>query len=93
MAARTGPAPALIDFLGAYPGSSEGQFRGGSIGVVAALIYGDGIRIQWRMRPPPDLSWVEPATSRAQRLREELRQSPEFVEAQRDVDRLKALWA
>jgi len=52
-------APALIDFVDAVRGPSKVDFRGGSIAVVAAHVYGDGIRIEWRMQPPPDLLWMD----------------------------------
>ena len=41
--------PALNGFMAGYPGPVENQFRGGSITVVAVLVYEDGIRIEWRM--------------------------------------------
>jgi hypothetical protein len=45
--------------------------------VVAALVYKDGVRIDWRMRSTPDLSWLpidkeEVAPRRSARLEETL---------------------
>ena len=55
---ESGRAPALINFLAGYPGPAETEYGGGAVDVVAALIYKDGVRIDWRMRSMPDLSWL-----------------------------------
>jgi hypothetical protein len=52
------PAPDLVEFVAGYPGPAEMRYHGGSVEVVAALIYKDGVRIDWRMRSMPDLSWL-----------------------------------
>jgi len=50
--------PEMVDFVAGYPGPAEVPYHGGSVEVVAALVYRDGVRIDWRMRSMPDLAWL-----------------------------------
>jgi len=51
--------PELIDFLEGYPGPADVPYLGGSISIVAALLYRDGIRLDWRIHAMPDLSRID----------------------------------
>ncbi len=87
------PRPALKDFVAGYPGPAEIEFRGGSVTVVAALIYADGIRIEWRMPLTPDLTWMDDVTLVVEReVPPELRNRPDLVDAFLHAERLRELW-
>ncbi len=86
------PFPELIDFLAGYPGPAEAPFRGGSIKVISALIYRDGMRIQWRMSQEPDLSWIELDAPKASARLPKGPQRPGFIEAHAKGERMKSLW-
>jgi len=86
--------PALNDFVAGYPGPADIQFQGGSITVVAALVYEDGIRLEWRMPSFPDLSWMDDVTLDAEReLPTEDRGFAGLGEASLGIKRLRELWA
>jgi hypothetical protein len=84
--------PELIDFVSGYAGPAETKFKGGLISIVALLIYDDGICIEWRMRPETDLSWIADVSVDPQSLPEDLRRSPEAIQAHLNGRRLRALW-
>jgi len=85
--------PALNDFVAGYPGPAETQFRGGSITVIAALIYADGIRIEWRMPLAPDLAWMDGVALAVEREEpKEVSESPEVIDAFLNAKRLRELW-
>jgi len=87
------PRPALRDFVAGYPGPAEIEFHGVSVTVVAALIYADGIRIEWRMPLTPDLTWMNDVTLVVEReVPPELRNRPDGVDALLHVKRLRELW-
>jgi hypothetical protein len=90
---RSRRPPALIEFVAGYPGPPEARYHGGSVEVVAALLYKDGVRIDWRMRSVSDLSWLpidkeEVAPRRSARLEE----IPDLTEGQRALRRVSAFW-
>ena len=89
--------PTLIDFLAGYPGPAETLFRGGSITVVAALVYEDGIRLEWRMPSRPDLSWMEDVEVDTPQEPAKEWNSRAATDAMRDgfrgAERLRELWA
>jgi hypothetical protein len=76
--------PELVDFVAGYPGPPETQYHGGSVDVVAALIYKDGVRIDWRMRSMPDISWLP--------IDEEEKEIPDLRAGQRALRRVTAFW-
>src|SRR5438067_13370610 len=50
--------PQLTEFVAGYAGPPPVDFLGGKIKVVAAIVYGDGIAIEWSVSQLPDLSWM-----------------------------------
>jgi len=84
--------PALNGFMAGYPGPVENQFRGGSITVVAVLVYEDGIRIEWRMARRPDLSWMDGVTMESKPELPKEVSGPGFAHALLGSERLRELW-
>ncbi len=80
--------PALDDFVAGYPGPADIQFRGGSITVVAVLVYTDGIRIEWRMPSAP-----QPMKDGQRELPRQDWESPEFIGAPPRVRSMREGWA
>jgi hypothetical protein len=85
--------PSLTDFVAAFPGPAEIQFRGGSITVVAILFYADGIRIEWQMPSAPHHSPDEVAMDFLKVMPKEGTESQEFIEAFFRAGPMRPLWA
>jgi len=80
--------PTLNDFVAGYPGPADIQLQGGSITVVAVLVYTDGIRIEWRMPSAP-----QPMKDGQRELPRQNWQSPEFIDALSRVRSMRQGWA
>jgi hypothetical protein len=78
------PPPELVEFVAGYPDPPKTQYHGGSVDVVAALIYKDGVRIDWRMRSMPDISWLP--------IDEEEKEISDLTAGQRALRRVTAFW-
>jgi hypothetical protein len=50
--------PQLTEFLAGYGGPPAVEYRGGSVKVIAAIVYRDGVVIEWLVGPVPDLSSI-----------------------------------
>jgi len=68
--------------------------RAAELRILATLTYADGLRIDWRMRPMPDLSWVPIDEEEAMELLpDQLKRSPAAIAAHLELLRLRELWS
>jgi len=85
--------PQLAEFLAGHAGPPAIEYRGGKIKVIAAVIYTDGIAIEWFVGPVPDLSWMpEDSTEGSSSFFPQFRDQPEKVERMRRFKRLSTFW-
>jgi hypothetical protein len=87
--------PELTEFLAGYAGPPATEYRGGAVKVIAALIYGDGVLIEWLVRPVPDLSWIpdqQPSAEPPKTLVEQFRDQPHMVDRLIRTKRLSTFW-
>lgn len=87
--------PQLTEFIRGFPGPAAAEYRGGAVRVIAALIYGDGVLIEWLVGPMPDLSWIsdpDEATPERQAYIDKLRDQPGMIERLRESRRLSVFW-
>jgi len=88
--------PQLTEFLAGYGGPPAIEYRGGSVKVIAAIVYRDGVVIEWLVGPVPDLS----LTSDIDQFSDEqlsssfpqLSDQPARLESIRRFKRLSAFW-
>jgi hypothetical protein len=72
--------PQLTEFLDGHPGPPAIEYRGGKVKVIAAVIYTDGIAIEWFVGPVPDLSWMpEDSSEGSSSFFSQFRDQPEKI--------------
>ncbi len=92
--ARPPVGPEFTDFIAAARGPAELDFHGARFSVEAVILYGDGVRLDWLMKPMPDLSWLPSDGDKARRLAtDEHGARPEFVAIGIMGQQLEALWS
>jgi hypothetical protein len=85
--------PQLTEFLAGHAGPLAIEYRGGNVKVVAAIVYTDGIVIEWFVGPVPDLSWMpEDSSEGSSSLFPQFRDQPENLERMRRFKRLSTFW-
>lgn len=88
--------PQLTDFLNGHAGPPAIDYRGGKVKVIAAIVYADGIAIEWFAGPVPDLSWMpdieQTSGEQSTGFFEQLRDQPEAIQRMRRFKRLSAFW-
>ncbi len=88
--------PQLTDFLTGHAGPPAIDYRGGKVKVIAAIVYADGIAIEWSVGPVPDLSWMpdveQTSGEQSTGFFEQFRDQPEAIERMRRFKRLSAFW-
>ncbi len=85
--------PRLTDFMGGYAGPPAIEYRGGKVKVIAAIVYTDGIAIEWLVMPVPDLSWMpEDSSEGSSSFFPQFRDQPEQIERMRRFKRLSTFW-
>src|SRR5438477_2467379 len=88
--------PKLTEFVGGFGGPAAIEYRGGTVKVIAAIIYRDGLVMEWLVGPVPDLSSIpdidqstdEQLSSSFPRLRNQ----PDRLESLRRFKRLSTFW-
>jgi hypothetical protein len=86
--------PKLSDFVAGHGGPAAIEYRGGAVKVIAAIVYGDGVVIEWMVGPLPDLSWMpneEPSPERQTYL-DKFKDQPEMVERLRRSRKFSNFW-
>ena len=85
--------PQLTEFLAGHAGPPAIEYRGGQVKVIAAVIYTDGIAIEWFVGPVPDLSWMHDDSSEgSSSFFPQFRDQPEKIERMRLFKRLSTFW-
>jgi hypothetical protein len=88
--------PQLTEFLAGYAGPPPIEYRGGNIKVIAAIVYADGIVIEWFVGPMPDLSGMpDVEQSRGEQsssVFEQFRDRPGAMERMRRFKKLSTFW-
>ena len=86
--------PKLTEFVAAFGGPPATEYRGGALKVIAAIIYSDGVLIEWLADPVPDLTWMPEQMPTAERTAflEKFQEHPETVERLRRLKRLANFW-
>jgi len=88
-----GRGPQLTEFVAGYAGPPPVDFRGGKIKVVAAIVYGDGIAIEWFVSQLPDLSWMpEDSRGGSPSFFPQFRDQPDKIERMRRFKKLSTFW-
>ncbi|HEY8841462.1 MAG TPA: hypothetical protein VIO80_12620 [Candidatus Dormibacteraeota bacterium] len=88
-----GAKPQLIQFQAGYPGPPGIEYRGGRVTLVAAIVYADGVVIEWVVGPVPDLSWMPPDSSEgSSSFFPQFHDQPESIERMRRFKRLSTFW-
>src|SRR5438445_1922429 len=88
-----GEKPQLKEFRAGYPGPPTIEYRGGRVTLVAAIVYADGVVIEWVVGPVPDLSWMPPDSSEGSAsFFPQFRNQPESIERMRRFKRLSTFW-
>lgn len=85
--------PQLTEFLAGYAGPPPIEYWGGKVKVIAAIVYSDGIAIEWFASPVPDLSWMpEDPSEGSSSFFTQFRDQPERIERMRRFKRLSVFW-
>lgn len=85
--------PQLTEFLAGHAGPPAIEYRGGKIKIIAAVIYTDGIAIEWFVGPVPNLSWMsEDSSEGSSSFFPQFRDQPEKIERMRRFKRLSTFW-
>jgi hypothetical protein len=88
-----GEKPQLKEFRAGYAGPPTIEYRGGRVTLVAAIVYADGVVIEWVVGPAPDLSWLPPdASEGSSTFFPQFRNRPESIERMRRFKRLSTFW-
>jgi hypothetical protein len=88
-----GGKPQLKEFRAGYAGPPTIEYRGGRVTLVAAIVYADGVVIEWVVGPVPDLSWMPPDSSEgSSSFFPQFRDQPESIERMRQFKRLSTFW-
>jgi hypothetical protein len=83
----------FTDFIAAARGPGDVQFHGSRFCVESVILYSDGIRLAWRMKPMPDLSWLPSDEGEVRRLAsDEHGEHPGLVTVGTVDQQLTALW-
>ena len=91
--ARAAVSPEFTDFIAAARGPGDLEFHGAQFSVESVILYGDGVRLAWRMKPMPDLSWLPSDEAEARGLAtDEHGGRPGFVAIGVTSQQLTALW-
>jgi len=88
-------SPEFTDFIAAARGPGDIEFHGAQFSVESVILYGDGVRLAWRMKPVPDLSWLPSDEGEARGLAtdEHGDERPRFVAIGVMSQQLSALWS
>jgi hypothetical protein len=84
--------PQLTEFLAGYGGPPAIDYRGGKVTVIAAIVYGDGVLIEWLVGPVPDLSWMPDSGEQSSSFFPQFQDQPEALERMRRFKRLSTFW-
>ncbi len=88
--------PQLTEFLAGYGGPPAVEYRGGSVKVIAAIVYRDGVVIEWLVGPVPDLSSIsdieQPSDEQSSSFFPQLQDQPARLESMRRFKRLSTFW-
>jgi len=88
-----GGGPQLTEFVAGYAGPPPVDYRGGKVKVIAAIVYADGIAIEWFMDPVPDLSWLaDEAAEGSSSFFPQFQDQPEKIERMRRFKRISTFW-
>jgi len=92
-----GGKPQLTEFLAGYGGPPAIEYRGGRVKVIAAIVYRDGVVIEWLVGPVPDLSLIsdieQSSDEQSSSFFPQLRDQPARLESLRRFKRLAAFWS
>lgn len=88
--------PQLTEFLAGYDGPPAIEYRGGTVKVIAAIAYRDGVVIEWLVGPVPDLSWIsdseQSSDEQSSSFFPQFRDQPARLESMRRFKRLSTFW-
>jgi hypothetical protein len=88
--------PQLTDFVAGYGGPPAIGYRGGTVKVIAAIVYSDGVVIEWLVGPVPDLSWMsdieQPGGEQSSSFFPQFRDQPDSLDRMRRFKRLSTFW-
>src|SRR4029077_18410180 len=85
--------PQLTEFQAGYGGPPAIEYRGGRVKVIAAIVYRDGVVIEWLAGPLPDLSDIELASGEeSSSFFPQFRDQPAKLERMRRFKRLSTIW-
>jgi hypothetical protein len=91
-----GRKPALTEFLAGYGGPPAIDYRGGKVKVIAAIVYRDGVVIEWLVGPPPDLSGFpnieQSSGEQSSSFFQQFKDRPDVLERMRRFKRLTGFW-
>jgi len=86
-------APQLTEFVAGYAGPPAVDYRGGKVKVIAAVVYADGVVIEWFVGPVPDLTLMpQDPTEGSESFFPQFRDQPENLERMRRFRRLSDFW-
>ncbi len=88
--------PQLTEFLVGYGGPPAVEYRGGSVKVIAAIVYRDGVVIEWLVGPVPDLSSIpdidQSSEEQSGSFFPQFQDQPARLESMRRFKRLSTFW-
>jgi hypothetical protein len=82
----------LTDFVAGYGGPPGIEYRGGNVRVIAAIVYRDGVLIEWLTGPVPDLSWMPDIGEQSSSFFPQFQDQPEMLERMRRFKRLTSFF-
>jgi hypothetical protein len=69
--------PEFTNFIAAARGPAEVEFHAARFSVESLILYDDGVRLDWLMKPMPDLSWLPSEQDEARRLAADIDAEPQ----------------